>query len=343
MKRLVISSVVAVCVLCAVNILISRSGSTQSAISDCKEPFGNPPCTANNNATFNDGRNTGCRVEFHWLRCDGVSHGSVFDSCTNINCKAVCSCSCLTNGYGVSWQDTCTDIVKSESFSCNRCGVPSPTPTPTPTPGGGCTAWWVMWCSDVDWEACRCVGYIDKTPVLIDVPGNGFSLTDATNGVNFDLDADGSPDATAWTAAGSDDAFLVLDRNGNGTIDNGVELFGNATPQSSPPAGQRTNGFLALSEYDKPAHGGNGDGVISKKDAIFGSLRLWEDSNHNGVSEASELHALKEIGVALIELDYKLSKRTDEYGNQFLFRAKVKDKKGNQVGRWAWDVVFVAP
>jgi hypothetical protein len=145
MKRLVISSVVAVCVLLTVIILISRSGSTQSQISDCKEPFGNPPCKADNNATFNDGKNTGCKVEFHWLRCDGVSHGSVFDSCTNINCKAVCSCSCATNGYGVSWQDTCTDIVKSESFSCNRCGVPSPTPTPTPiASGGGCTAWWVM-------------------------------------------------------------------------------------------------------------------------------------------------------------------------------------------------------
>ena len=88
MKREIISSVVAVSVLFAVIMLVSRSGSTQSSISDCKQPFGNPPCIANNNATFNDGKNTGCKVEFHWLRCDGVSHGSVFDSCTNINCKA---------------------------------------------------------------------------------------------------------------------------------------------------------------------------------------------------------------------------------------------------------------
>jgi hypothetical protein len=200
-----------------------------------------------------------------------------------------------------------------------------------------------MWCSDVDWEACRCVGYIDKTPVLIDLLGNGFSLTDATNGVNFDLDADGSPDPTAWTAAGSDDAFLVLDRNGNGTIDNGAELFGNATQQSAPPAGQRTNGFLALAEYDKPSNGGNGDGVIDQRDAVYSSLRLWQDSNHNGVSEATELSTLAGRGVASIELDHKLSKKTDQYGNQFLYRAKVKDSKGDQLGRWAWDVVLVAP
>ena len=55
------------------------------------------------------------------------------------------------------------------------------------------------------------------------------------------------------------------------------------------------------------------------------------------------MRPLKVIGVALIELDHKLSKKTDEYGNQFRFRAKVKDKKGMQVGRWAWDVVFVGP
>jgi hypothetical protein len=123
-KRQVISSVVDGCALFVVIAMMSRSGSTQSAISDCLEPFGNPPCNANNNATFNDGKNTGCKVEFHWLRCDGVSHGSVFDSCTNMNCKGSCSCSCATNGYGVSWQDTCTDVVKSQSFHATGVVLP---------------------------------------------------------------------------------------------------------------------------------------------------------------------------------------------------------------------------
>jgi len=190
-----------------------------------------------------------------------------------------------------------------------------------------------------DEEWCGCV--TQTTPIVVDVAGNGFDLTDSASGVTFNLNNIGGSEKLAWTRAGSDDAWLALDRNGNGMIDDGTELFGDITPQPEPATGEKKNGFLALAEYDTTSKGGNDNRKIEKGDSVFSALRLWQDINHNGVLEPSELHTLPSLNVAGLELDYKYSKKTDANGNQFSFRAKVESPHSQQPGRWAWDVYLV--
>ena len=99
---------------------------------------------------------------------------------------------------------------------------------------------------------CECDIYNPpSSPVVIDTFGNGFNLTNNANGVRFDLNNDGDKEQLSWTAAGSDDAWLALDRNSNGKIDSGKELFGNFTPQPEPPAEEERNGFWRLPSMTK--------------------------------------------------------------------------------------------
>jgi hypothetical protein len=177
-------------------------------------------------------------------------------------------------------------------------------------------------------ENCCC-----NSPILLDIAGNGFELTSLDDGVKVATRPGYEQTERAWTAPGSDDAWLVLDRNRDGVINDMSEMFGNTTPQPEPLEGQRRNGFLALALHDD-----NDDAVIDEKDRIFGSVRLWQDKNHDGVSQPVELHELPKLGVAGISVAYTEDRRGDGHGNLFLYKAPVYGTPGSSVGESAWDV-----
>ncbi len=186
----------------------------------------------------------------------------------------------------------------------------------------------------IDGECDPTCGSCPESPVILDLDGNFFHFTDAAGGVMFDIDASGHPQQVAWTQASSQDAWLALDRNQNGLIDNGNELFGNYTVQPADVEGNPSpNGFLALSVFDS-----NHDGWVDSQDGVYSRLRLWVDASHDGVSQPDELFTLESKGVRALSTDYKQSAATDPNGNLLYYRAKVDSASGYAVGPYAYDV-----
>lgn len=158
-----------------------------------------------------------------------------------------------------------------------------------------------------------------SSPLIIDMDGNGVKTISIDKQVFFDLDNNQFAESTGWVDQG--DAILVWDRDGNGIINSGNELFGNHTVLQN---GQKAaNGFVALAELDI-----NKDKVFDSLDEAWRYLQLWFDYNQNGISEEGELIKLAESGIKNINLSYRNSNFTDENGNAHRQQSSVTWKDG---------------
>ncbi|PJK10847.1 hypothetical protein CO614_08665 [Lysobacteraceae bacterium NML120232] len=136
-------------------------------------------------------------------------------------------------------------------------------------------------------------------PLVLDLDGDGIELVAADGAVLFDHNGDRITEATGWVAP--DDGFLVIDKNGNGQIDDGSELFGDGNPDAfHDPETQNTlsAGIRALRRYDS-----NQDGLFDAADEAYGQVRVWRDLNQDGISQEGELFTLVEVGIQSINLN----------------------------------------
>ncbi|MCW2292450.1 Ca2+-binding RTX toxin-like protein [Pseudomonas sp. BIGb0408] len=145
-----------------------------------------------------------------------------------------------------------------------------------------------------------------RDPLSIDIDRNGsISTLHKDHGVHFDLDNSGFAESTSWVAPS--DGLLVLDRNDNGKIDGGAELFGTETKLTD--GSFAFNGFEALADLDE-----NKDGMLSAADEVFSELRVWIDGNSDGISTEAELHTLTSLGIESISTQYQVAPKLDANG-----------------------------
>jgi Ca2+-binding RTX toxin-like protein len=169
--------------------------------------------------------------------------------------------------------------------------------------------WKDFFTKDNDWKSANRNGkYHVYDPLVLDLDGDGIETIAANQfeGAMFDHDNDGIRTATGWIK--SDDGILVIDRNGDGIINNGSELFGDSTKLKNGDLA--SNGYAALSEFDT-----NGDGKVDANDKNFSQLRVWRDLNQDGISQADELFTLEQVGVKSLNLEHQNTNKSLGNGN----------------------------
>jgi hypothetical protein len=235
------------------------------------------------------------------------------------------------DGDGIEEDTDCDDTIWDPSNTCSG----------GPACGSECGG-------DPDCEECECGGgdwlwwdgiYSCESPILINMSSNAaqYHLTSADDGVMFDMNGNGVKQRISWTAAESLVGLLALDRNGNGRIDDGTELFGNHTRKRDGTRAK--HGFEALADLDDP---GSTDQAITTTDSIYQRLMLWTDRNHNGISEPSELSSLSDVGILKIDTTYVVRRRRDKFGNRYRYEGSALILDGGKLReRRVFDVFFV--
>ncbi len=274
-------------------------------------PPDQPTCTDGTAVAFTDSGGPSSTYTCDGYACDGCNA-----DCSNYSTSVLGTGQCGETGGG---SGSCPETASCDDYSP---GVSAVDYCRFPSTG----------CRDGYYASNFCC--YNATPIVVDAFGEGFHLTRLSNGVQFRIYPDEPPYQVSWTEPQFRNGWLALDRNGTGKIDDFTELFGNMTPQ---PKGSGPNGYRALALFDDPMNGGNGNGVIDPGDSVYDNLRVWIDANHNGISEPSELHTLRQLGIFRIALQYTESRYVDANGNQFRYRGRIWDKTGGS-HKFCYDV-----
>jgi hypothetical protein len=180
-------------------------------------------------------------------------------------------------------------------------------------------------------DGCYCC--YSSTPLIVSLRGDKITLSSANDGVMFDFFGDGKLRLYAWPTDGSD-AWLVLDRNHNGLVDDGSELFGNAALLKSGEHAK--NGYEVLAELDE-----NHDGIVDARDPRFGDIKLWRDFIRNGRVDPGELVSASQAGIISFDTRYEESRHKDKWGNAFRYRA-LTTYNHSPLRRFSYDVFITS-
>jgi hypothetical protein len=254
-------------------------------------------------------------------RCGRITIGALRAACSQIpgECDRTTWVGALAVEYG-----SASAWLNASSYTGGFFGNIPTQPNDSTTPGDSTTP-------PGNTTPPNCLG----SPLVFDLGGDGVAPTPVEQGVRFNLMGHGQV-RTAWVKG--DDALLALDRNGNGVIDHGAELFGEAAPNADGLPAE--DGFQALAALDRPAGGGNGNGLLEAGDLMFAELRLWTDRNHDGVSQPGELRTLTDAGISSISVTGAEScgTVTDDHGNDLSLRGSFTHADGR--GGLVVDVLF---